>query len=187
MKLYIKNMVSTRCKMVVASELEKLGFKNFVVSIGDVELIEGEISSIQLDQLNGALKKWGLELIDDSKDVLIEKIKNAIVEMVHYANEFPKTNFSDYLNEKLNRNYTYLANLFSEMEGITIENFIINHKIERAKELMVYDGLSLTEISYKLNYSSVAHLSTQFKKVTGLTPSHFKQVKEKKLMALENV
>ncbi|MGQ0826773.1 MAG: helix-turn-helix domain-containing protein [Bacteroidota bacterium] len=186
MKLYIKNMVSTRCKMVVQFELEKLGLKNSVVKIGDAE-IEDEISVEQLNQLNTALKKWGLELIDDNKNVLVEKIKNVIVEMVHYADELPKTNFSDYLNEKLNRNYTYLANLFSEAQGITIENFIINHKIERAKELMVYDGLSLTEISYKLNYSSVAHLSSQFKKVTGLTPSSFKQVKEKKLMALENV
>jgi len=125
--------------------------------------------------------------MNDNKNVLVEKIKNVIIEMVHHANEFPKINFSDYLNEKLNRNYTYLANLFSEVEGTTIENFIITHKIERAKELMIYDGLSLTEISYKMNYSSVAHLSNQFKKVTGLTPSDFKQVKEKKLMALENV
>jgi AraC-like DNA-binding protein len=186
MKLYIKNMVSTRCKMVVQFELEKLGFKYIVVNIGDAEIEEG-ISSEQLNLLNTALKKWGLELIDDNKNVLIEKIKNAIIEMVHYADELPKTNFSDYLNEKLNRNYTYLANLFSEVQGTTIENFIINHKIERAKEMMVYDGLSLTEISYKLNYSSVSHLSSQFKKVTGLTPSDFKQVKENKLMELENV
>lgn len=186
MKIYVKNMVSTRCKMVVQSELEKLGFKNSRVNIGDAD-IEEEVSSDQLNQLNIALKKWGLQLIDDNKNVLIEKIKNVIVEMVHYADELPKTNFSDYLNEKLNRNYTYLANLFSEVQGTTIENFIINHKIERAKELMVYDGLSLTEISYKLNYSSVSHLSSQFKKVTGLTPSNFRQVKEKKLMELENV
>ncbi|MBA3704851.1 MAG: helix-turn-helix transcriptional regulator [Bacteroidetes bacterium] len=186
MKLYIKNMVSTRCKMVVESELEKLGLQYSMVDLGGAE-IDDEVSPEGLNQLNNALKKWGLELINDNKNVLIEKIKNLIVEMVHYNDELPKTNFSDYLNEKLNRNYTYLANLFSAAQGTTIENFIINHKIERAKELMVYDGLSLTEISYKLNYSSVAHLSSQFKKVTGLTPSNFKQVKEKKLLALENV
>ena len=125
--------------------------------------------------------------MDDKKSVLIEKIKDVVIEMVHYEDELPKVNFSDYLAEKLGYNYTYLANLFSETEGTTIEHFIIIHKIERVKELIIYDELNLTEIAWKLHYSSVAHLSNQFKKITGLTPSFFKSLKNKKRNNLENL
>ena len=125
--------------------------------------------------------------MDDKKAVLIEKIKNAIIEMVHYKDELPKTNFSDYLSEKLNYDYTYLANLFSEVQGTTIEKFIISHKIERVKELIIYDELNLTEIAWNMHYSSVAHLSNQFRKITGLTPSHFKKLKDKRRKAIEDV
>jgi len=186
MKLYIKYMVSIRCKMMVKSELEKLGLRYGVVDLGDVEVI-GNISADQRIKLKAALLKSGLELMDDQRAILIEKIKNVIVEMVHYTDEPLKVNFSDYLSEKLNYDYTYLANIFSEVTGTTIEKFIIAHKIERVKELLLYDELNLSEISYKLNYSSVAHLSNQFKKVTGLTPTFFKQLKRKKRITLENV
>ncbi len=179
-------MVSLRCKMVVKSELDKLGLHYGPVDLGEVDIIEN-ISDVQRTQLKTALLQSGLELMDDHKAVLIEKIKNVVIEMVHYMNDVPKTNFSDYLHEKLHYDYTYLANLFSEVTGITIEHFIIAHKIERVKELLLYDELNLTEISYKLNYSSVAHLSNQFKKVTGLTPTYFKKLKHKRLLTLENV
>ena len=179
-------MVSIRCKMLVKSELDKLGLHYILVDLGEVEIME-DISAEQHDQLKIALLKSGLELMDDKKAILIEKVKNVIVEMVHYTDEVPKTNFSDYISEKLNHDYTYLANLFSEVTGITIEHFIIAHKIEHVKELLLYDELTLTEISYRLNYSSVAHLSYQFKKVTGLTPSYFKQLKHKRRSTLENV
>ncbi len=179
MKLYIKYMVSIRCKMVVKAELEKLGLHYLLVDFGEVEIVDS-ISADKREQLKNALLKSGLELMDDKKAILIEKIKSVIIEMVHYDDDKPKTNFSDYLTEKLSYDYTYLANLFSEVTGITIEYFIIAHKIERVKELLIYDELNLTEISYKLNYSSVAHLSTQFKKVTGLTPSFYKQLKKKR-------
>ena len=179
MKLYIKYMVSIRCKMVVKAELEKLGLNHLVVDFGEVEIADS-ISADKREQLKIALLKSGLELMDDKKAILIEKIKTVIIEMVHYDDDKPKTNFSDYLTEKLSYDYTYLANLFSEVTGVTIEYFIIAHKIERVKELLIYDELNLTEISYKLNYSSVAHLSTQFKKVTGLTPSFYKQLKKKR-------
>lgn len=186
MKLYIKYMVSIRCKMVVKAELEKLGLHYLVVDFGEVEITE-HISAEKRDQLKNSLLKSGLELMDDKKAILIEKIKSVIVEMVHYEDDKPKSNFSDYLTEKLGYDYTYLANLFSEVTGVTIEYFIIAHKIERVKELLIYDELNLTEISYKLNYSSVAHLSTQFKKVTGLTPSFFKQLKKKRRNTKDNV
>ena len=186
MKLYIKYMVSIRCKMMVKSELEKLGLRYGMVDLGDVEVI-GNITADQRIKLKAALLKSGLELMDDQRAILIEKIKNVIVEMVHYTDEPLKVNFSDYLSEKLNYDYTYLANIFSEVTGTTIEKFIIAHKIERVKELLLYDELNLSEISYKLNYSSVAHLSNQFKKVTGLTPTFFKQLKRKKRITLENV
>ena len=172
--------------MVVKSELDKLGLHYGVVDLGEVEIKE-DIKREQREQLKIALLRSGLELMDDHKAVLIEKIKNVIVEMVHYSDEIPKTNFSDYLHDKLHYDYTYLANLFTEVTGITIEHFIIAHKIERVKELLLYDELNLTQISYKLNYSSVAHLSNQFKKVTGLTPSYFKKLKLKRLLTLENV
>lgn len=179
-------MVCIRCEMVVKSELEKLGLNYFSVRIGEAN-IKNNITSEQRDQLNFALKKSGLELLDDKKSILVEKIKNVIIELVHYTEDRLKTNLSDYLGDKLNYDYTYLANLFSEVKGTTIEHFFIIHRIERVKELMVYDELNLTEIAYKLNYSSVSHLSKQFKKVTGLTPSHFKQLKHKRRNTLENV
>lgn len=179
-------MVSIRCKMVVKSELEKLGLKYYTVDLGEV-VVDGDVAAEDRRALKIALAKSGLELMDDKRAMLIEKIKNVIVEMVHCEEELPKTKYSDYITAKLDYDYTYLANLFSEATGITIEQYIITHKIERVKELLLYDELNLTEISYKLNYSSVAHLSTQFKKVTGLTPSYFKKLKLKRRLTLENL
>jgi len=179
-------MVCIRCKMVVKEELKKLGLHYTTVELGEVEVME-DISVDQHDQFKMALLKSGLELMDDKKSVLIQKIKNVIIELIHYSEEPLSINFSDYLSQKLNHNYTYLANLFSEVQGITIEKFIIAHKIERVKELLVYNELNLTEIAYLMHYSSVAHLSAQFKKVTGLTPSHFKQLRDKRLNMLENL
>ncbi len=186
MKLYVKYMVSIRCKMVVKDELEKLGLHPIVVELGEVEVLE-TISQKQRDELGTALKRYGFELMDDKKAILIEKIKQVIIETIHYTDEALRVNFSDHLSEKLQYDYTYLANLFSEVEGTTIEHFIIKHKIERVKELLIYDELSLTEISYKLHYSSVAALSNQFKKITGLTPSFFKHIKHQRMGGLENV
>ena len=186
MKLFIKYMVSIRCKMVVKSELEKLGLHYIVVDLGEVEIKEN-ITLAQRELLKAGLSKSGLELTEDHKSILIERIKNIIIEMVHYTDEPLKTNFSDYLSERLQHNYTYMANLFSEVTGITIEHYVIHHKIERVKELLIYDELNLIQISYKLNYSSVAHLSNQFKKVTGLTPTFFKQLTHKKRSTLDNV
>lgn len=179
-------MVSLRCKMVVESVLQNMGVNMATVELGEVRT-QDELSKHQLAYLNSSLLKFGLQLLEDKKSIVVEKIKSIIVEMVHYSDELPETNFSDYLSEKLNYDYNYLSNLFSEVKGITIEHYIITHKIERAKELLIYDELSLTEIAYKLHYSSVAHLSTQFKKVTGLTPSFFKKMKHKRLIALENL
>jgi len=179
-------MVSLRCKMVVKSELDKLGLHYTKVELGEAEVME-DINEEQYKQLKDGLLQSGLELMDDQKSILIERIKNAIVEMIHYADELPKINFSEYISDKLKHDYTYLANLFSEVTGITIEHYIIAHKIERVKELLLYDELNLTEISYKLNYSSVAHLSNQFKKVTGLTPTFFKNLKNKRLPALDDI
>jgi YesN/AraC family two-component response regulator len=186
MKLFIKNMVSLRCKMLVKSELEKLGIGYKNVDLGEAEL-EDPISNEQQEELKAVLAKSGLELMDDKKAMLVEKIKRVIIEMVHYADEFPETNFSDFLSEKLNHNYTYLSNLFSEVKGITIEHYIILHKIEKVKELIIYDELSLTEIAYKMNYSSVAHLSNQFKKITGLTPTFFRKMKNYRRSSLEDM
>ena len=172
--------------MVVKSELEKLNLHHTVLELGEAE-IQDDISAEQMDELKIALLRSGLELMDDKKAMLIEKIKNVIIEMVHYADEFPKINFSNYLSEKLNHNYTYLANLFSEVKGMTIEHYIIVHKIEKVKELIIYDELNLTDIARKMNYSSVAHLSSQFKKITGLTPTFFKTIKHKKRTSLEDM
>lgn len=179
-------MVSNRCKMVVKSELKKMGLHFIVVDLGEVEIMEN-ISDVKLQQLKIMLAESGLELMDDKRAVLIEKIKNIIIEMVHYSEEIIKVNFSDFLSEKLHHNYTYLANLFSEVQGTTIEQFIISHKIERIKELIIYGELNITEIAWKMNYSSVAHLSSQFKKVTGLSPSHFKQLKDKRRSPIEEI
>jgi len=179
-------MVSLRCKMVVRQELEKLGFHQVVVDLGVVEVLE-DISTEQRLLLKKNLLKSGLELLDDKKSILIDKIKSLIIEMVHYTDELPKVNYSDYISKKLNYDYTYLSNIFSEVKGITIQQFIILHKIEKVKELLLYDELNLTEISYKLHYSSVAHLSNQFKKVTGLTPTFYKQMKHKRKRNLEHL
>ena len=178
-------MVCIRCKMVVKSELEKLGLHYVIVDLGEAEIKEN-ITREQLDRLGIALRKSGLELMDDKKSMLVEKIKTVIVELVHYSDDQIKINLSDYLSEKLDHNYTYLANLFSEVKGTTIEKFYLSHKIEKVKELLVYDELNLTEIAYLLHYSSVAHLSNQFKKMTGLTPSHFKHLKHKRRSTLNN-
>lgn len=186
MKLFIKYMVSIRCKMVVKSELDKLGLHYLKIELGEVEILE-EISASKRESLRTALLKSGLVLMENKKAILIEKIKTVIIEMVHYSDEIPKVNFSDVLSEKLNHDYTYLANLFSEVTGTTIEHFIILHKIERVKELLLYNELSLTEISYLMNYSSVSHLSNQFKKITGLTPTYFKQMRDKRLNTLESL
>lgn len=179
-------MVSLRCKMMVKEELKKLGLKYVVVDLGMVEILE-DITLEQREQLKKNLLKSGLELLDNKRSILIEKIKNVITEMIHYSDELPKVNDSDYISEKLGYDYTYLANTFSEVKGITIQQFIINHKIERVKELLLYDELTLTQIAYKLHYSSVAHLSNQFKKVTGLSPSYYKQMKQKRMNNLENM
>jgi AraC-like DNA-binding protein len=186
MKLYIKYMVSLRCKMVVKEELKRLGLRYAVVDLGMVEMLE-DITEQQHQQLKENLLRSGLELLDDKRSILIEKIKNVIIEMIHYSDELPKVNYSDHISEKLNYDYTYLSNIFSEVKGITIQQFIIINKIERVKELLLYDELNLTEISYKLHYSSVAHLSNQFKKVTGLSPSFFKKLREKRQGNLENM
>jgi AraC-like DNA-binding protein len=179
-------MVSTRCQMAVKEVLKTLGLHFIVVDLGEVEVMEN-MSSEQLEQLKAALLPSGLELMDDKKAVLIERIKNVITEMIHHSDESPKTNYSDFISAKLNYDYTYLSNLFSEVKGITIQQFIIVHKIERVKELLMYDELNLTEISFKLHYSSVAHLSNQFKKVTGLSPSNYKQLKDKVRRPLEQI
>ena len=186
MKLYIKYMVSLRCKMMVKEELVKLGLHYIIVDLGMVDILE-DITKQQHQQLKENLLKSGLELLDDKRSILIEKIKNLIIEMIHYSDDLPKINYSDYISEKLNYDYTYLSNIFSEVKGITIQQFIIIHKIEKVKELLLYDELNLTEISYKLHYSSVAHLSNQFKKITGLSPSFYKQLKQKRQQNLENM
>ncbi len=168
-----------RCKMVVAEELKKLGIENTSLDLGVVDVF-GKITPEQHDEIGKNLLKYGLELLDDKKSILVERIKVAIIEMIHHADELPKVNFSEYISLKLDYDYTYLANTFSEIKGITIQQFIIFHKIEKVKELLLYDELNLTQISYKLDYSSVAHLSNQFKKITGLSPSYFKQLKRKR-------
>jgi AraC-like DNA-binding protein len=179
-------MVCQRCKMVVKSELEKLGLHHTRVELGEVEVME-DLSTEQFNLLNRGLKMAGLELMEDKRSMLVERIKIHIIELLDNQEEQIKINLSDYLSEKLNHNYTYLANLFSEVKGTTIEQFYLNHKIEKVKELLVYDELNLTEIADKLHYSSVSHLSNQFKKMTGLTPSHFKILRQKRRSILGNV
>lgn len=172
--------------MAVKEVLKNLGLHFMVVDLGEVEIME-DISPEQRAQLKADLLLSGLELLEDRKGILIERIKNAVVEMVHYSDENLKMNFSDYLSDKLHYDYTYLANLFSEVQGSTIGQFIIAHKIERIKELIIYGELNISEIAWKMNYSSVAHLSHQFKKATGLTPTHFKQLKDKRRSPIEEV
>ncbi|MCG3165031.1 MAG: hypothetical protein POELPBGB_00791 [Bacteroidia bacterium] len=186
MKLYIKNMVCSRCKMVVKSELEKLGLRPLAVDLGEVEIAD-ELEGYQRQDIHAALQKFGFALLDDKKSIIIERIKNMIVDLVQNKNNQLKTNLSDYLSRELNHDYTYITNLFTQVEGTTIEQYFIAQKIERVKELLVYDEMSLSEIAYQLNYSSVSHLSKQFKKVAGLTPSHYKQLKEKKRNPLEEL
>jgi len=172
--------------MIVKSELEKLGLHFIIVELGEVEVLEN-LSPEQMEVIRAGLLKSGLLLLSDKKSILIEKIKNIIVGLIYYADKPLKTNFSDFLSEKLGYDYTYMANVFSEVQGTTIEHYYINLKIERVKELLIYDELNLTEISYKLHYSSVAHLSGQFKKVTGLTPSYYKRMRNKKRNPIEKL
>lgn len=179
-------MVCIRCKMVVKDELTRLGLNYVSVELGEVEIKEN-LSIEQREQIKLALMRSGLELMDNKKSVFIQKIKNVIIDLVHYSEEPLTVNLSKYLSQQLNHDYTYLSNLFSEVQGTTIEKFFIAHKIERVKELLVYNELNLTEIAYKMHYSSVAHLSMQFKKVTGLTPSHFKKFKDKRRAMLEDL
>lgn len=179
-------MVSNRCKMAVKEELRNLGLHFIVVDLGEVEIMEN-ITMSQRELLKANLLHSGLELMDDKRAMLIEKIKTVIIEMVHHSDEVIKVNFSNYLSEKMNHDYTYLSNLFSEVVGTTIEQFIISHKIERIKELIIYGEHNITEIAWKMGYSSVAHLSSQFKKMTGLSPSHFKQLKDKRRSPIEDI
>ena len=179
-------MVCVRCQMVVKSELEKLGLHYTYVKIGEAEIVE-ELQHEELEQLNTGLKRAGLALMDDKKSILVEKIKSVIIELVHFNDDQIKVNLSDYLGEKLDYDYTYLANQFSEINGVTIEKYYITHKIERVKELIVYGDLNLSEIAWKLHYSSVAHLSNQFKKFTGMTPTQFKMLKNKPKDSLNDV
>lgn len=172
--------------MFVKDELHKLGFNPVSIELGIVE-IQDDITNEQIETFANNLKKGGLELLGDKRNILVEKIKSVIVEMIHFADELPKINDSDYISKKLGYDYTYLSNTFSEVKGITIQQYIIQHKIERVKELLFYDELSLSEIAWKLNYSSVGHLSNQFKKVTGLTPTYFKELKNKREKNLENL
>ena len=186
LKLFIKYMVSARCKKAVKTELRKLGLHFLLIELGEVEIME-EISGEQRMQLKIALLDSGLELMDDKRALLIEKIKKSIIDMIYHSDEKIKFNISGYLSETLKQDYTYLSNLFSEVQGTTIEQFIIFHKVERIKELIIYDELSITDIAWKMNYSSVAHLSNQFKKVTGLSPSHFKMLKDKRRIPIEEL
>jgi AraC-like DNA-binding protein len=172
--------------MMVEAELQKLGLRYVFIDLGMVEIPQA-LTSLQREQLRENLLQSGLELLDDKKSILIEKIKTVITELIHHSGEMPKPNYSAYLSEKLNYDYTYLSNIFSEVKGTTIQQFIIIHKIEKVKELLLYDELNLTEIAHQLHYSSVAHLSTQFKKVTGLSPSFYKQLKQKRRQNLENM
>jgi len=186
MKLYIKNMVSNSCKTIVKSEIKKLGLNPILIELGEVEISEIIVHE-QRRQLNVNLQKLGLELLDNKKSMIIESIKTRIIELVHYSDKRLKVKLSFYLSDKLKYDYTYLANLFSENQGITIEQFLLNHKIERVKELLVYNEISLTEIADKMQYSSVAHLSNQFKKLTGLTPSRYKLLRIKRRTPLEEM
>lgn len=179
-------MISNRCKLAVKEELTKLGLHFIVADLGEVEIME-EITSEQRLHLQAGLKTSGLELMDDKKAILIEKVINVITEMIHHSDDEPKINYSDYISEKVHYDYTYLSNLFTEIKGINIRQFIIMHKIERVKELLFYEELNLTEIAYKMHYSSVAHLSNQFKKMTGLTPSAYKQLKENSRNTIEDL
>jgi len=183
MKIYIKNMVCIRCQMAVKNELEKLGVHQTKIELGEAEIME-DLSIEQRDNLSISLKNIGLELMEDRKNILADKVKTAIIDLVHNTDHKIKINLPDYLGEKVFHNYAFLSKLFSEVKGTTIEKFYLSQKLEKVKELLVYDELNLTDIAYKLHYSSVAHLSNQFKKMTGLTPSHFKNLKQNRCFAL---
>ncbi|WP_118193146.1 helix-turn-helix domain-containing protein [Albibacterium indicum] len=185
-KLFVKNMVCDRCILVVRAELDKLGIEAKQVGLGEITL-DSELAPEKKRQLDSSLEALGFQVIDDKKSRVIEKIKNVIIGWVHYQNNDARTNLSDVLSRELHLDYNYLSNLFSEVEGTTIEKYFIAQKIEKVKELLVYDELSLSEIAFRLNYSSVAYLSNQFKKVTGLTPSHFKQIGKDKRKPLDKV
>ena len=186
MNVYVKYMVSLRCKMMVRSELVKLGFQVISLELGVIE-VAGDVSPEQHELLRVNLKRSGLELLDNKRSILVESIKVVIIEMIHYSDEAPKMNYSDYISEKMGYDYTYLANVFSEVKGITIQQFIILNKVERVKELILYDELSISEIAFKLHYSSAAHLSNQFKKVTGLTPAFYRGIAKKRRKNLEDL
>lgn len=179
-------MVSLRCKMLVKEELEKIGLHYVNVELGTIEILE-DVTAEQREQLKINLLKSGLELMDDKRQILIDKIKTVIIEMIHFSEEEPIENYSDYISKEVGKDYNYLSDIFSEVKGVTIQQFIIMHKIEKAKELILYDELNISEIARKLHYSSAAHLSNQFKKITGLTPSFFKKLKKKRLGNLEDL
>ena len=186
MKLFIKYMVSSRCKMAVKLALKKLGLHFIVVDLGEIDIME-DITAEQREQLKISLHESGLELMDDKRGILIERIKKILIDMVYQTEGMLKVNLPDLLNEKLNQDYTYMANLFTEVQGVTIGQFLIVQKIERIKEMMVFGDLNMTEIAWKMNYSSVAHLSNQFKKVTGLTPSHFKELRKTRQQSMDDL
>lgn len=186
MKLIIRYMVCNRCIMAVREVMENLGLRPVRIELGEVELPVA-VTPAQLEQIRRGLHQTGLELIDDKHAMLVEQIKSIIVTLIHHTDEPLRTNFSDYLSEKLNYNYTYLSNLFSDIVGTTIEQFILLHKIERVKELILYGDLNITEIADRMHYSSVAHLSRQFKQITGLTPSHFRSLKDKRRKSLDDI
>jgi YesN/AraC family two-component response regulator len=186
MKLYIKNMVCSRCIMVVKSELEKAGLQPLQMELGEVEIME-DLAKNRLEDLDKQLRRFGFELIDDRKSRTIEKIKNIIVDLVHHSGDAIHTNLSEYISSRIHQEYNYISNLFSEIEGITIEKYFIAQKIEKVKELLVYDELSISEIADKMGYSSVAYLSNQFKKYTGLTPSYYKSLKEHKRKSIADL
>ena len=186
MKLYIKHMVSNRCKIVVNDVFINQGLLLQKIELGEVEMLES-ISDEKYSNLKVSLLDEGFELIEDKRAILIERIKNIIIDMVHHSDKSLKVNFSDYLSSILNYDYTYMANVFSDSQGITIEQYVISNKVERIKELILYDELNITEIANEMNYSSVAHLSGQFKKFTGLSPSYFKKLKLKRQDTIENL
>ncbi len=186
MKIYVKNMACLSCKLVVKEALEELKIESVKVDLGEIETKE-DLTEAEIQQFNTKIRKAGLEILKNKQGAIIEKIRKVVVDYVYHTEEKIITNFSDYLSKKLDYNYTYLANLFSEIEASTIEQFVIAMKIERIKELIMFEDMTLTEIAYKLHYSSVAHLSAQFKKVTGLTPTHFKQLKKKRRIAIQNL
>jgi len=186
MKLYIKNMVCSRCKMVVKSVFENMEINSITVELGEVEL-QNDIQENQKHELLKKLRAIGFDLIDDKKSKTIDKIKILIIDLVQNKNNDLKSNLSNYLSQELHQDYNTLSNLFSEVENTTIEKYFINQKIEKVKELIIYDELSLSEIAYSLNYNTVSHLSNQFKKVTGFSPTYFKKIKTIKRKQIEDL